>query len=64
MGRYGQLVNLGELFIILFLQFFFKLENFQNKKLERRENMLGEMRKAMAGRPGLKLRTLNLCGPS
>lgn len=37
-------------FIVLFLQFSFKLVIFQNKQLERRENMLDWMRKAMEGR--------------
>lgn len=49
-------------FIALFLQFFFKLENFQNEQLERRENMLDWMRKAMAGRAGVGLKTSTSAG--
>lgn len=65
-GQYEQLT--GEsgwtVFIVLFLQFFCKLEHFQNEQVERRENMLDWMRKAKEGRAEVGLKTFHICRAS
>lgn len=65
LGLYGQWVNRGERYSgCRYFLTLFKLESFLNEKLERREDVLGWRRKAVAGRAGVRLQALSIRGPT